>query len=230
MAQIICNNVSLGYEGHTVCENLNFEINAGDYICIVGDNGSGKSTLIKALLSLGSVMSGEIVLGDGISRRDIGYLPQQSEAQKDFPASVREVVTSGCVSKLGKRSFFGKKERLEADQNMKMMGVYELADKSYRTLSGGQQQRVLLARALCAADKILLLDEPVSGLDPAASASLYSLIHHLNKHTGITVIMVTHDIEHSLKDASGVLRMSSEPRFFDSVEDYRREFLGGGEI
>ena len=230
MAQIICNNVSLGYEGHTVCENLNFEINAGDYICIVGDNGSGKSTLIKALLSLGTVIGGEIAFGDRLTRKDIGYLPQQSEAQKDFPASVREVVLSGCVGGLGKRAFFGKAERLEADQNMKMMGVYELADKSYRTLSGGQQQRVLLARALCAANKVLILDEPVSGLDPSASASLYSLIHHLNKHTGATIIMVTHDIENSLRDATGVLRMSSEPRFFSSVEDYRKEFLSGGEI
>ena len=230
MAQIICNNVSLGYEGHTVCENLNFEINAGDYICIVGDNGSGKSTLIKALLSLGTVIGGEIAFGDGLTRKDIGYLPQQSEAQKDFPASVREVVLSGCVGGLGKRAFFGKAERLEADQNMKMMGIYELADKSYRTLSGGQQQRVLLARALCAANKVLILDEPVSGLDPSASASLYSLIHHLNKHTGATIIMVTHDIENSLRDATGVLRMSSEPRVFSSVEDYRTEFLSGGEI
>jgi zinc transport system ATP-binding protein len=228
MAQIICNGVSLGYDGHVVCENLNFEVNAGDYICIVGDNGSGKSTLVKALLSLGSVMSGEISLGDGLTRRDIGYLPQQSEAQKDFPASVREVVLSGCVGRLGRRVFFGKKDKLEADQNMKMMGVYELADKSYRTLSGGQQQRVLLARALCAANKVLILDEPVSGLDPSASASLYSLIHHLNKHTGTTIIMVTHDIENSLRDASAVLRMSSEPRFFDSVENYRNEFLSGG--
>ena len=230
MAQIICNNVSLGYEGHTVCENLNFEINAGDYICIVGDNGSGKSTLIKALLSLGTVIGGEIAFGDRLTRKDIGYLPQQSEAQKDFPASVREVVLSGCVGGLGKRAFFGKAERLEADQNMKMMGIYELADKSYRTLSGGQQQRVLLARALCAANKVLILDEPVSGLDPSASASLYSLIHHLNKHTGATIIMVTHDIENSLRDATGGLRMSSEPRFFSSVEDYRKEFLSGGEI
>ena len=228
MAQIICNNVSLGYEGHTVCENLNFEINAGDYICIVGDNGSGKSTLIKALLSLGTVIGGEIAFGDRLTRKDIGYLPQQSEAQKDFPASVREVVLSGCVGGLGRRVFFGRRDRLEADQNMKMMGVYELADKSYRTLSGGQQQRVLLARALCAAKKVLLLDEPVSGLDPSASASLYSLIHHINKHTGVTIIMVTHDIENSLRDASAVLRMSSEPRFFGSVEDYRREFLAGG--
>ena len=230
MAQIICNNVSLGYEDRKVCENLNFEVNKGDYLCIVGDNGSGKSTLMKALLSYDTVLGGELKFGDSLSRKDIGYLPQQSETQKDFPASVREVVLSGRVGGLGKRFFFGRLDRLEADQNMKMMGIYDLADKSYRTLSGGQQQRVLLARALCAAKKLLLLDEPVTGLDPSASASLYSLIHHLNKHMGITVIMVTHDIENSLRDASAVLRMDEKPRFFASVEDYRKAFLTGGAV
>jgi zinc transport system ATP-binding protein len=199
-------------------------------MCIVGDNGSGKSTLVKTLLSLKSAMSGEVLLADGLTRKDIGYLPQQSEAQRDFPASVREVVISGCVGSLGKRFFFGRAERLEAEQNMKIMGIYELADHSYRELSGGQQQRVLLARALCAAKKVLLLDEPVSGLDPSASASLYSLIEHLNKHMGVTIIMVTHDVENALKNASCVLRMSTEPRFFGTVDDYRRECLSGGAI
>lgn len=229
MAQIVCRDVSLGYEGRLVCENLNFEINAGDYVCILGDNGSGKSTLMKALLSLKSVSGGSISFGDGLCRRDIGYLPQQSEAQKDFPASVREVVLSGCVSGLGRRTFFGRRERLEAEQNMKMMGIEELAEQSYRALSGGQQQRVLLARALCAAKRVLILDEPVSGLDPSASASLYSLIEHLNRHMGVTIIMVTHDVENALRDATAVLRMSAEPHFFGSVEDYRREHLLGGE-
>jgi len=228
MSQIICKDLTLGYDGHAVCEGINFCVEAGDYLCIVGDNGSGKSTLVKTLLSLKSAQAGSVELGEGLSRRDIGYLPQQSEAQRDFPASVREVVVSGCVGGLGKRAFFGRAERLEAEQNMKIMGIYELADRSYRELSGGQQQRVLLARALCAAKKVLLLDEPVSGLDPDASRSLYSLIEHLNKHMGITIIMVTHDIENALCDATGVLRMSGEPRFFDSVDDYRREYLSGG--
>ena len=228
MAQIICRELSLGYDGRTVCEGINFEISSGDYICIVGDNGSGKSTLVKALLSLKAASSGEIIFGEGLSRKDVGYLPQQSEAQRDFPASVREVVISGCAGSLGRKAFFGRAERLEAEQNMKMMGIYELADKSYRALSGGQQQRVLLARALCAAKKVILLDEPVSGLDPSASESLYSLIHHLNKHMGVTVIMVTHDLENALRDATGVLRMSERPEFFANVDDYRRAFLSGG--
>ena len=229
MVQIKCNELTLGYEGHAVCEHLKFEISKGDYVCIVGDNGSGKSTLVKALLSLKAASGGSIEFCGDVSKADIGYLPQQSEAQKDFPASVEEVVLSGCVSGLGKRFFMGKAERLEAMQNMKMMGVYELAKQSYRDLSGGQQQRVLLARALCAAKKILLLDEPVSGLDPRATAQMYELIHHLNKHTHTTIIMVTHDIENALRDANKVLRMSSNPEFFESVEAYRDAYLSGGE-
>lgn len=229
MAQIKCADLTLAYEGHTVCEHLDFEIDKGDYVCIVGDNGSGKSTLMKALLSLKAPAKGSISFGDGLSARDIGYLPQQSEAQKDFPASVEEVVISGCVSSLKKRFFMGKSERLEAMQNMKIMGIYELAKESYRNLSGGQQQRVLLARALCAAKSVLILDEPVSGLDPKAAADMYELIHHLNKHTGTTIIMVTHDVENSLRDASKVLKMSKNPEFFTSVEAYRKAFIDGGE-
>lgn len=229
MSQIICKNVTLGYEGHSVCNGLSFSVDRGDYLCIVGDNGSGKSTLVKALLSLKSPSSGEIVLGEGIQKQDIGYLPQQSETQRDFPASVEEVVMSGCVPSLKRRFFMGREQKLEAMQNMKMMGVWDLAHKSYRSLSGGQQQRVLLARALCAAKKILILDEPVSGLDPNAASELYSTIHHLNKHTGITIIMVTHDIENSLRDSNRVLRMSRTPEFFENVEEYRRSYLLGGD-
>lgn len=229
MAQIKCTDLALGYEGHSVCEHLDFEINEGDYVCIVGDNGSGKSTLMRALLSLKAASAGSISFGDGITRRDVGYLPQQSEAQKDFPASVEEVVISGCVSSLGRQVFMRKEQRLEAMQNMKMMGVWELAKESYRNLSGGQQQRVLLARALCAAKRVLLLDEPVSGLDPNASADMYQLIHHLNKHTGITVIMVTHDVDNALRDANKVLRMSKTPEFFESVDSYKAAYLSGGD-
>lgn len=227
MAQIICKDLSLGYDGVAVCEGLNFSIEKGDYLCIVGENGSGKTTLMKALLSLKAPLSGKIEFGDGVSGRDVGYLPQQSELRKDFPASVREVVTSGCTSRLGRRFFMGKAERLEAEQNMKMMRVYDLADKSYSTLSGGQMQRVLLARALCAANKILVLDEPVSGLDPAAAADMYSTIHHLNKHTGITIIMVTHDIENALRDATAVLKIGKTPIYYSSAEEYRGSLDGG---
>ena len=227
MSQIICKDLTLGYEGNAVCSGLDLVVEKGDYLCIVGDNGSGKTTFMRALLSLKPALSGTISFGDGISARDIGYLPQQTELQKDFPASVEEVVISGCTSRLGKRFFMGKAERLEAMQNMKMMNVYDLAKKSYRTLSGGQMQRVLLARALCAANKVLILDEPVSGLDPTATADLYETIHHLNKHTGITIIMVTHDIENALRDATCVLKVCKDPKFYTSPEEYKAELLGG---
>ena len=226
MTQIICKDLSLGYDGYTVCEGLNFELNKGDYLCIVGDNGTGKSTLIKALLSLKSASSGSIELCGNVKRSSIGYLPQHSEAQKDFPVLVSEVVISGCTGSFGKRLFMGRAQKLEAMQNMKIMGIEALAKQSFRTLSGGQQQRVLLARALCATSKILLLDEPISGLDPHAAADMYDLIHHLNDHLGITIIMVTHDIENALRDANKVLLMSKNPEFFDSVDAYR-ERIGG---
>ncbi len=222
MPQLSCRNVSLAYEGHTVCENLNFSLNSGDYLCIIGDNGSGKSTLLHALLSLKSVAKGKIELGEGVKQNDMGYLPQLSRLQRDFPALVKEVVISGCNGKSGNGLFMGRKQKLEAMQSMKDMGVYELANKSYSTLSGGQQQRALLARALCAAGKILLLDEPVSGLDPSAAEDMYGLIHHLNKHMGITVIMVTHDIPNATKDANKILKMGKSPVFFESVDEYRR--------
>lgn len=227
MSQIICKDLALGYEGSTVCEGLTFSVEKGDYLCIVGDNGSGKTTLTKALLSLKAPLSGSITFSDGVTKKDIGYLPQQTELQKDFPASVEEVVLSGCTSRLGKRFFMGRKERLEAMQNMKMMNVYNLANKSFKTLSGGQMQRVLLARALCAANKVLILDEPVSGLDPTATADMYETIHHLNKHTGITIIMVTHDIENSLRDATKVLKVCKEPKFYNSPEEYKADVFGG---
>ncbi len=227
MAQISCKELLIGYDGHPLCDKLDFEINAGDYVCILGANGSGKSTLLSTLLSLRTPIGGSICFDDGVAANQIGYLPQLGSHTHDFPALVREVVISGCSSQRGS-IFMGRRQKLEAMQNMKDMGVFELADKSYSAISGGQQQRVLLARALCAAHKLLLLDEPVSGLDPDAAADMYSLINHLNRHMGVTVVMVTHDIENAVKDANKVLLMGSSPRFFDSIDEYR-EFCAGGE-
>ena len=192
MAQIICKDLTLGYEGGVVFEHLDLSINKGDYLCIVGNNGSGKTTLTKALLSLKAPLAGSIEFGDGVTKQDIGYLPQQTELQKDFPASVEEVVLSGCTSRLGKRFFMSRNERLEAMQNMKMMNVYDLANKSYRTLSGGQMQRVLLARALCAAGKILILDEPTAALDPLAEQEVFNQFSALAK--GKIAVFVSHKL------------------------------------
>lgn len=222
MSQLICRDVALGYDGETVCEHVNFKVDSGDYLCVVGDNGSGKSTLMKTLLGLRSPVSGEIIKGDGLAVGSIGYLPQQSELQRDFPATVREVVLSGCVGNLGHRFFYSYADKLRAHDAMKRLGICDLADKPYSTLSGGQQQRTLLARALCAARKIILLDEPVSGLDPVSTSEMYELIRSLNRDEGLTVIMITHDVLAALKYATCVLHMGEHPEFFASVAHYRQ--------
>ena len=221
MAQITVKNLSLGYEGRSVVENLSFSVSKGDYLCIVGENGSGKSTLIKALLRLNKPISGNIFEGDGFHYKNIGYLPQQTQIQRDFPASVDEVVLSGCVGRM-RHLFFGKKEKQTAKNNMEKLGILHLANHSYRDLSGGQQQRVLLARALCAAGDMLLLDEPVAGLDPKITSELYELIAKLNREDGITVVMVSHDIGGILQYATHILHINAEHHFFGSVAEYAK--------
>lgn len=226
MALLECKNISLGYDGRTVAEDISFSVSAGDYLCIVGENGSGKSTLMKTLLRLRPPASGELLFGDGVSRRDIGYLPQQTDVQRDFPASVREIVLSGCLGGSGLKPFYGREEKARARWSMEKMGITELGRRCYRELSGGQQQRVLLSRAVCAARKMLLLDEPVSGLDPKATLEMYRLIEKLNKEDGITVIMISHDIGAAVKYASHILHVGQKPLFFGTKRDYVKSGLG----
>ena len=220
MPQLACQNLTLGYEGKPVFTDLSFSVNAGDYLCIIGENGSGKSTLIKAILKLRAPTAGQIVTGDGLNPDEIGYLPQQTAVQKDFPATVREVVRSGCLNRCGLRPFYNKAEKRMAEDNMEKLGISALAKKCYRELSGGQQQRALLARALCATRKILLLDEPAAGLDPKVTAELYTLIGKLNDG-GITIIIVSHDIDASVKYASHILHIGAQSAlFFGTKADY----------
>lgn len=219
MAQIYCQNLTLGYNGRIVLENLHFTVNAGDYLCIVGENGSGKSTLMRTLLNLQPPVSGSVTLGDGLSFKDIGYLPQQTLVQRDFPASVREIVLSGCQSRCGLRPFYNQDEKALAEQAMDKMQIRPLARRCYRELSGGQQQRVLLARALCSARKVLLLDEPVSGLDPKVTAEMYALIEDLNHREGITIIMISHDIAAAVQYASHILHIGPKV-FWGAKEAY----------
>ena len=219
MAQLSCQNLTVGYDGRTVLQGLNFEVNPGDYLCIVGENGSGKSTLMKTILGLQAPIGGRILTGDGLRKNEIGYLPQQTQAQKDFPASVREIVLSGCQGRCGSRPFYSKEEKRLAEENIGKMGIGSLAKRCYRELSGGQQQRVLLARALCATRKMLLLDEPVSGLDPRVTAEMYGLIETLNREEGITVMMISHDISAALKYASHILHIGDSV-FFGTKADY----------
>jgi zinc transport system ATP-binding protein len=221
MALISCRDLCLAYEGKIAVRDLSFDVLPGDYLCIVGENGSGKSTLIKALLGLKKPRSGSIQYGDGLRRREIGYLPQQTPAQKDFPASVREVVLSGCRA----TPFFAPAEKRRAEENMEKLGLTELRRACYRDLSGGQQQRVLLARALCATRKLLLLDEPVTGLDPTVSAELYRIIQDLNDE-GVTVIMVSHDVDCAIERAKKILHLRTVPLFFGNSGDYRMSEIG----
>ena len=220
MALITCEHVCLGYDGQTVLRDVNFTVSRGDLLCVVGENGSGKSTLIKGLLGLKAPEQGSITLGDGLVRNEIGYLPQQTQLQRDFPASVAEVVRSGCINQMRGRAFYSRADRARAQENMERMGIEDLAGCSYQALSGGQQQRVLLARALCAADRLLILDEPVTGLDPAATQDLYKTLRYLNEKEKMAVIMVTHDMRGALREARTILHIGRDGWFFGTVAEY----------
>ena len=228
-----CKDVTLGYENKVVEKNLNFKIDQGDYLCVVGENGTGKSTLIKTLLGLIKPLNGEVIANvQGKNHKGVGYLPQQTQAQKDFPASVWEVVLSGVLNNDHRCPFYNKKDKAEAEKNMEKLNILDLKKRCYRELSGGQQQRVLLARALCATDSVLILDEPVTGLDPAASMELYETIKDLNKKENVTIIMVSHDIKNALNYATHILHLEQENDFFGTVEEYKKSnvsnmFLGG---
>ncbi len=221
MSLIDCRDLCLAYEGKIAVRDLTFHVEAGDYLCIVGENGSGKSTLIKALLGLKKPKSGSITYGDGLRRTELGYLPQQTPAQKDFPASVWEVVLSGCRA----RPFYGAAEKRRASESLEKLGLTEMKNACYRDLSGGQQQRVLLARALCATRKLLLLDEPVTGLDPVISAELYRIIQDLNRE-GVTIIMVSHDVDCAIERARTILHLRTVPLFFGPSEEYAGSEIG----
>ena len=232
---IKCEHTDFGYENHDAVIDLNLEIYTGDYLCVVGENGSGKSTLIKGMLGLLKPTGGSLSVADELKRGGIGYLPQQTAAQKDFPATVQEVVLSGTLSRRGNRPFYSQAERKLAAHNLERLGIEHLKQKCYRELSGGQQQRVLIARALCATEQLLILDEPITGLDPSAIQDFYHLIKKLNKEDGITIIMVSHDIGNVISQANKILHLHRRVVFCGTAEAYRqsvagKEFLGGDEV
>ena len=227
-----CEHVDFGYENYDVVKDVSMEINPGDYLCIVGENGSGKSTLMKGLLGLIKPTGGVLTLADELRRSGIGYLPQQTPAQKDFPATVQEVVISGCLGKRGNRPFYSMEERKLAAVNMEKLGITDLKKSCYRDLSGGQKQRTLIARALCATDKLLILDEPITGLDPASTQDFYAVIRHLNRDEKVAVLMVSHDIGNIVTQANKILQLKQTVQFYGTVDEYKksefgREFLGG---
>ncbi|MBR1559898.1 MAG: metal ABC transporter ATP-binding protein [Clostridia bacterium] len=224
MALMALKSVTIAFEGLVAVDGVSLTVEKGDYLVVLGENGSGKSTLMRAMLGLVKPRSGAITCGDGLRRDQIGYLPQQTAAQRDFPASVEEVVLSGCANRLGRRFMYNRADRARADRNMALLDVARYRRRSYRTLSGGQQQRVLLARALCATDALLILDEPVTGLDPAATDELYDVIRDLNQRHGVAIVMVSHDLRGALRDAKHVLVMDRGPTFFGDVEAYMERY------
>lgn len=226
MELISCENLSFSYENIDVIKNLSFKVNSGNYLCIVGENGSGKSTLMKGLLGLKTPSKGKIIRSSGLKANEIGYLPQQTPVQKDFPANVFEIVLSGRLNAKALFPFYSKNDKKTAMENIKRLGIENLAKRCYRDLSGGQQQRVLLARALCAGKKIILLDEPVTGLDPIVTEEMYSLIEELNKKEKITVIMVSHDITASVRYSTHILHLSLDNSFYGTTEEYVKSSMG----
>ena len=219
MIQISCQDLTIGYGSHTILEHLNFSVNEGDYLCIIGENGSGKSSLMRTILKLQNPISGQIIYNHQIQQNGIGYLPQQTSFQKDFPASVREIVLSGCDRRSGFYPFYHTSDKKRAAEAMQQLKITHLAHRCYRELSGGQQQRVLLARALCATEQILFLDEPVSGLDPEVTADFYALLRHLNHQEGITILMISHDLQAAAADATHILHLGT-PFFYGLASDY----------
>ncbi len=219
MPQILCDKLRVGYESKTIASEINFQVESGDYLCIIGENGCGKTTLMKTILGLQPALDGCLRFGDGLRPNEIGYLPQQTDIQRDFPASVWEIVLSGCLNRMKLRPFYTAAEKKLATENMNKFGITALKNRCYRELSGGQQQRVLLARALCATRKMLLLDEPTAGLDPATTAELYVLLSRLCREDGVSIVMISHDVATSLPKASHVLHMGP-PHFFGPLHQY----------
>lgn len=217
--QIECQNLTVGYDGRAILKDINFTVNRGDYLCIIGENGAGKTTLLRTLLGLQPPVSGKILFGDGLERKRCGYLPQQTVIQRDFPASASEIVLSGCQNRCGLRPFYRKEEKEYVHKMMEKMGIAHLEDKCYRELSGGQQQRTLLARALCATQEMLFLDEPVSGLDPVATEEMYRLIEQINREDHITILMISHDIKAAVAYADHILEIGKQI-FLGTAQEY----------
>lgn len=233
MAQLRCENISVGYEDGIVVSDVSFELNRGDYVCIVGENGAGKSSLLKGILGLARIQGGKLEYGDGMSRADVGYLPQQKDYQKNFPATVKEVVMSGFLNKMGLRPYYNRAEKAKAMEILSDFGMADYVRASFGSLSGGQKQRVLLARAMCATDKLLLLDEPTTGLDPVATEELYELLKRLNREKKTTILMVSHDLNKAVSDAGLILHVNklSGCGYFGPADKYldseaARHFLG----
>ena len=235
MDVLTCDHISFGYENQIAVDQVSFSLKQGDFLCIVGKNGSGKSTLLKGILGFLKPIHGVMNFSEEAKEHGVGYLPQQTAVQKNFPATVMEVVLSGCLKERGHKPFYSKKEKQKAIYNLKRIGMASKRRMCYCDLSGGQQQRVLIARALCATKDILMLDEPTTGLDPKATMELYRILEYLNKEEQVTILMVSHDVQNLISYATHILHMNQTMKFFGTIEQYKKsevgkEFIGGGQV
>lgn len=224
---LTCRKLVPGYGARAVAGEIDIDVSEGDGLCVVGGNGTGKSTFLRTLLGLQPALSGEVSFNPSLRPGDIGYLPQQNPLQRDFPATAREVAMSGCQAMRGTRPFFRERERAIANEAMGRFGVAAFADRPYRELSGGQRQRVLLARALCAGRRLLVLDEPATGLDPGAAAELYAAMAELHRG-GLATISVTHDMAGGLEGATHILDLGRAKPFFGPMAEWARSRPGNG--
>ena len=227
MTQLQVNNVSMSYEGRQVLEDVSFTLNKGDWLFVLGENGTGKTTLIKGLLGLKAIDGGSIQFGEGVAKEDIGYLSQSTELQKNFPATVFEIVISGFLNKKGVFSFYNKEDKKKAEALLEKLGIAHLKSSPFSALSGGQQQRVLLCRALAAATKILVLDEPTAFLDTKSAEEMYRTLDRLNREDGLTIIMVSHDYSAAAKHSSHILYIKSKTLYFGDSKDFFNSYEMG---
>lgn len=221
MSLIELKNLTLGYNGVPVIKELSLNIEEKDFLCVVGPNGSGKSTLIKGILGLIKPMKGKVIY-KGLKQNFIGYMPQETKIDQNFPASVYEIVLSGTLNRLGIKSFYTEKERQIALANLKILNIEGLKDQNFSNLSGGQRQKVLLARSLCASSKLLILDEPSNNLDAKSKKELYQIIEKLNKEKGMTIIMITHDLDHGNLIGSSILSLREDDIFYGKTDEFIR--------
>ena len=215
---MVLDNVSLGYEGRPVVENISFSLKKGENLCLVGANGSGKSTLIKGILGLIPAQRGQIDVKCGLNK--VSYLAQIHAVDRDFPATVREIVMSGTQVSARRLPFYTQKDRARAAEAMERLKISAFAGRRIGQLSVGQQQRVLLARAIARQPELLILDEPCSALDPEITAEMYGLFDQLKRELGLTMLISTHDWAYVRRAADRVLELGRQVEFIGTVEDW----------
>ncbi len=220
---IIAKNVSISYGSNKVINSANFVIDEEDFVCVVGANGSGKSTLIKAILGLIKPDSGKIIFENNNKRKSIGFLPQDTKTDMIFPATVIEIVLSGTLGQLGMKAFYRKENKDRAEKSLRRLNILGLKNSSFSSLSGGQKQKVLLARALAATSKILILDEPSNNLDYKSRKEFYNELKELNK-SGLTIIMITHDLDAEDLIGNKIINIKESKVECYSTSDYLESF------